>query len=104
MTVLIVRLRSEDPQDVLAEAGDDTGALVRSLTTLDRDAYPYMAYVDPFGLTIFNRVQMEVVIPELLRLRDDASFHGLHGVMERILELATRCRDGVHLYLEFEGD
>jgi hypothetical protein len=104
MTVLIVRLRGDVPNEEVAATGDDTGALARAIAALDRRKYPYLAYVDPFGLTIFNRPQMEVVIPELISLREEESTKEIGGVVDRIRELAVRCRDEVHLYLEFEGD
>jgi hypothetical protein len=104
MTVLIVRLRGDLPDEEIAATGDDTGVLARVIGALDRRQYPYLTYVDQFGLTIFNRPQMEAIIPELTKLRKEKSTESIRAVIDRILEFAIRCRDGVHLYLEFEGD
>lgn len=101
---MVVRLRGDEPDDVLAVTGDDSGALARSLAGLDRDAYRYLPYVDPYGVTVFNRVQMAVVIPELERLRRALGSLPLGRTVDAITALAERCRDGVHSYLEFEGD
>jgi hypothetical protein len=104
VSVLVVRLRGSEPHDVLAVAGDGTGELARALNRLDRDVYRYLPYIDPFGLTIFNGVQMAVVLPELSRLRRELRSASLSTKVDEITKLAERCRDEVHLYLEFEGD
>lgn len=104
MTVLMVRLRGEDPQDVLAITGDASGALSRMLVKLDRATNHCLSYVDPWGLTIFNHLQMDVVISELERLMREPDAAPLVKVLMEIVELAVRCREEVHLYLEFEGD
>jgi hypothetical protein len=104
MPVLIVRLRGEDRGDVLEAAGDNSGRLGHALSQLDRGSYPYLALVDPFGLTIFNRLQVEVVISELRRVREEPAFSSLKEVLDQILRLALKCQEEVHLYVEFEGD
>jgi hypothetical protein len=71
---------------------------------LSKARYPRLAYVDPFGITIFNRLQMDVVIPELIRLRSEENAYRIGTIIDRIIQFATRSRDEVHLYLEFEGD
>jgi hypothetical protein len=37
-----------------------------------------------------------------LRTEEDAGRIG--SVIDQVLQFATRCRDEVHLYVEFEGD
>jgi hypothetical protein len=79
MATLIVRLRGEFPTDEVAATGDDTGVLARIVGNLDPARFPYLAYVDPFGLTVFIRPQMEMVIPELMRLRAGKVLSGLRA-------------------------
>lgn len=104
MTTLIVKLRGDLPVEEIAGTGDDTGILARLIAGLDATRYPYLAYVDPFGKTTFNRLQMDVVIPELTRLRLEKNADPVRAVIDQIIELANRCSDDVHVYLEFEGD
>lgn len=104
MTNLIVKLRGDFPAEELAATADDTGILAQIIGSLDAAQYPYLAYVDPFGITVFNRLQMDVVIPELIRLRSEERAYRIGVIIDRTIQFATRCRDEVHLYLEFEGD
>ncbi len=104
MTTLIVRLRGDFPPEEVAATGDDTGTLVRIIASLDPARYPYLAYVDPFGITVFNRLQMDVVIPELIQLRTEEDAGRIGSVIDQVIQFATQCRDEVHLYVEFEGD
>ncbi|MFI0796689.1 hypothetical protein ACH4OY_28975 [Micromonospora rubida] len=100
MTTLIVRLRGESPAEEVAATGDDTGTLVRIIASLDPARYPYLAYVDPFGLTVFNRLQMDVVVPELVQLKTEEGAGQIGSVINQVIQFATQCRDEVHLYLK----
>ena len=99
-----MKLRGDFPAEDVAATADDTGILVQIIGSLDAVQYPYLAYVDPFGITVFNRLQMDVVIPELIRLRSEDHADRIGTIIDQIIQFATRCRDEVHLYLEFEGD
>ncbi|MGH7511175.1 MAG: hypothetical protein ACREMZ_17180 [Gemmatimonadales bacterium] len=104
MSTLVVKLLGDMPLESIALTGDDTGALAAVISGLDSSRYPYLAFVDPFGTTTFNGSQMRVVIPELLRLRKEEVAAPVRAVIGQALDVARRCQDGVHLYLQFEGD
>lgn len=104
MTTVIARLVHRPSGEEIEVTGDTTGGLVRLLASLDPSKYPYLARVDPFGITTFNRLQMELVIPELTRLKEEEGALGIQTTIDRIINLARQCSEQVHLYLEFEGD
>ena len=65
---------------------------------------PLLAGVDPFGYTVFNRVQIDGQLPReiaLLRLDLDPTFHRALDELERLIAVA---KERVHRYVWFEGD
>ncbi len=57
-------------------------------------------YLDPFGDTTFNKLQMSDLIKDLNGLKKTDS----NELIDEICELAERCKSGIHLYLTFYGD
>jgi len=65
---------------------------------------PLLVAVDPYGDTVFNRLQIERQLPrEVAFLREElaADFHPMLDELERLMAVAT---DRVHRYLWFIGD
>jgi hypothetical protein len=63
-----------------------------------------LRFVDLYGDTVFNRLQLPVLIAELeasVALVTDSNV-AAHG--RAILELAQKCQAAVHTYLRFLGD
>ncbi len=62
-----------------------------------------LAFIDPYGDTIFNRRQAEVLAAEI-----EAASAGMSDIeRERAAALrlfVRRVADGIHLYLKFVGD
>jgi hypothetical protein len=99
-----VRLETERGECV-AELEDPDGALGRVLSALETGESRYWRFIDPYGDTVFNRLQMEPFLIELdaierRHLADTVVRQWLAGLEP----LARRCRDEVHLYLKFLGD
>ena len=63
-----------------------------------------LRFIDPYGNTVFNRLQMGELLAELAGLRQEASDPVQFELVKRIEELATQCQMRVHLYVKFYGD
>ena len=59
-----------------------------------------LKYLDPYGDTVFNTVQMNDLIIDLRQLAK----HGEEQQIEELIRLAVRCREETHTYLTFYGD
>jgi hypothetical protein len=103
-----VRLEDERGNIVAVEdpnggSCDGAGGFDR-LLPLDDASYRCLGVVDPYGDTVFNRLQMPFLLDDLARLdlssANDAERRGLL----RLEALARRCGEGTHLYLRFIGD
>ena len=66
--------------------------------------FRYLIMIDPYGNTIFNRISMPLLIPELERLQPFARSDLEARTLDRVIALAKRCEADVHQYLKFVGD
>jgi hypothetical protein len=99
-----VRVEGEGGDPVTNEVLDPGDLLHRLLPPHDDASYQCLRFIDWYGDTVFNRLQIPVFLEEIARTRQTA-----HGVEERrlldsISELAEHCQKDVHLYLKFYGD
>ena len=57
-------------------------------------------YLDPYGDTTFNSLQMNDLISDLKKLNEINN----DGIIEKIIDLAFKCKIEPHTYLTFYGD
>jgi hypothetical protein len=98
------RLESEFGQ-VQAEP-PDSGNLTKRLVEPFRDSDTRcLRFIDLYGDTTFNRLQLPVLISELKRAIELTSNPVLRTRGEAVLALAHRASsEGPHIYLKFVGD
>ena len=83
----------------------DDGGILAAAIPLGDASYPMLRFVDPEGVTAFNRLQLAAVIPELEKLEAaNASMANTKSALQRVLKLARRAAAEPHLYLSFLGD
>ena len=90
-----VALEDEDKQVI--------SSLDREFDTTIRDSlngFKLLCYLDPYGDTIFNRLQMHDLIHDLQQLKKMDS----NLLIDEVLLLAERCKRETHTYLYFYGD
>jgi hypothetical protein len=88
----------------LARAEDPTGELNRLVPSYQDEHFQCWRFIDEYGDSVFNRLQMPQFLRELDLIRATSAAPAPLKVLEQIEALATRCRDEVHLYLKFYGD
>jgi hypothetical protein len=101
--VISVELRDENcrPYDDSLPAITAIGfELARVLPNEDDLEFPLLRLVDPYGDTVFNRLQMRQLIPELERLASRSK----SAAVDQVLTMARVCASEVHSYLVFVGD
>ena len=63
-----------------------------------------LRFIDPYGDTTFNQLQIPILIDELKlafeKVRDDR----IREHLSRVIALAEKSRNEVHTYLKFYGD
>lgn len=100
---MIVSLRDERGSH-LVEIGRPTGSK-DPLSKIDSTVFPLLSSIDPYGNTIFNRIQMSRLPGEIQRLinsimlsSDEVDF------LNKITELCSQGSRKPHHYLWFLGD
>lgn len=98
-----VSLIDENGTEIDAEL-DDRNVLKNIITTVDDASFVCLPFIDPYGDTIFNRLQAEVIVKELQAISKGYSSIKERGKIAAIINLAERCRAEPHLFLKFIGD
>lgn len=94
----------EDELGVELASIEDQGHLEELLKTVADKSLICLRFVDPFGLAIFNRLQMPFLINELSLLLTKAQGTPLGDVIAAIVQLAKRCKAEKNTYVYFYGD
>ncbi|HEX5052840.1 MAG TPA: hypothetical protein VFZ65_13770 [Planctomycetota bacterium] len=63
-----------------------------------------LRFLDPFGDTTFNQLQIVVLVEELQGIVSAQPEPEVRDHLRRILDLAIRARGQAHTYLKFFGD
>ena len=99
-----IDLQWEDEEGTRVAGLPDSDGLVKRILPDHTDAtFPWLRFVDLYGDTIFNQLQVPQLITELevlLRQRHEASVHR-HLVAMLVF---ARQSHGNHMYLRFYGD
>ena len=101
---LMVKLYDEQGAPQGDSVEDPTNILHRLLQEKELTAYPMLSGIDWYGDTIFNGQQMQRFIPEWQSLSSMAKSPEEQQIVGEVLDLARRCKDGIHLFLRFVGD
>jgi len=97
-----VRMETEDGRELKALL--DPQGLVNKLLPDYRDAnYSCLRFVDPYGDTTFNQLQMPHLVDELKRVLAGLSDKPLRAQCAALLDLAEAANGKVHTYLKFYG-
>ncbi len=68
------------------------------------EGFELLHYVDPYGETVFNALQMPYLLRDLAKLRARTREAIDHRTIDRVAPLARRCSEVPHRYLVFIGD
>ena len=63
-----------------------------------------LRFVDPYGDTVFNRIQSEYLVVDLQLLSDGLSDQGDRKLVESTIALVSLCNAEPHRYIKFIGD
>jgi len=99
---LKVTLQTE--RGVTLEKVFDPQNLVHRVLPEDESGFNYLPYIDWYGDTTFNQLQMTPFIAEWDRLLAQTPSGDIREFLEEIKCLALRCQEAVHLHLKFIGD
>ncbi len=89
----------------LSEAVQDrAGVIAHSLPELTDTSFACIRFVDPYGDTVFNRLQAAVAVEEWDRLETTFSERGASTLWADVRNLLVHCSQEPHTYVRFIGD
>jgi len=94
----------EDADGEPLEQVEDSQNILHRLLPSEDASYQYLRFIDWYGDTIFNRLQIEPFLNEWDRLSKVARTLDEATLLARIRQLALQCSQEPHLYLRFCGD
>lgn len=100
---LTIILETENGE-AIEQVGDPTNLLHLLLPTPDDASFTCLRFIDLYGDTVFNRLQMGTFLAEWKRIVNLARTSEEKELLNRIENLARRCQNEPHLYLKFYGD
>ncbi len=83
---------------------DARGKLSKLLGKLDNERNVLLNGIDPYGDTVFNRIQMSRFLSEWQVILANASAGEECELALGVERLAKRCADEVHCHIRFVGD
>ena len=63
-----------------------------------------LRYIDPYGDTIFNRLQIPLLLKDLVYLKERFTTDEQRKIMRHLEAFCQTCLDEPHVYLRFIGD
>lgn len=92
----------EDEHKEMLSRLDEEFASERLFDEAIRSDFKLLKYLDPYGDTIFNNVQMSDLVSDLKLLQEKEKDE--NTLIQNIINLANRCETETHVYLVFYGD
>jgi hypothetical protein len=100
---LRVRLIKEEGQ-LVDEVGDPKDFIGPCLPSIDDKSYCCVRFIDRYGDTYFNQLQMDTFLKEWEKIAYLIEDKEAKKVFMNVANLARQCQKSPHLYLKFEGD
>lgn len=99
---ILIRVETETGSP-LDEAADSNEVILARVEKLDGGGLALAHFIDPWGNTVFNRLQIPALLHDLDLLALGAPEED-RSVINHIRRLARRTLEEPHLYLKFYGD
>ena len=96
---------TDERGNILAEILDPLSRVSKLIPAVpDWESTRCIQYIDPYGDTIFNRLQMECFLEEWQMVEGLAADQDDKVQLGAVRALALRCKNAAHMYLKFIGD
>jgi hypothetical protein len=99
-----VVLQDERCNDISKTVHDPDGVIPQCVPNLSDKAYSCLRFVDPYGDTIFNRLQAVAMIEEWDRLKPSFIERNATELWAEVRDMIVKCSEEPHTYVRFVGD
>jgi hypothetical protein len=94
----------EDENGNIIDSIEDNGLLSHFIPPTSDKKYCCTKYINLWGDTVFNVLQMDDLILEILSVKTESQNREVKELIDRIVQLAEKCKREVHTYIKFYGD
>jgi hypothetical protein len=101
---IVVVLQDENCNNISDIIEDPQGVIALSLPNISDRTYCCLRFIDPYGDTIFNRIQAIIMVEEWDKLEQSFSNQNAETLWVDIRKLIVQCSEEPHTYLRFIGD
>lgn len=100
---LNVRLEWEGG-DVIDEFIDHENVLIKLREQVDYQSTCCFRFIDPYGMTIFNRGQAAVLVEEIIEFEKHIQSDSEGDILAKLKALSEKCLREPHQYIRILGD
>jgi len=86
------------------QVGEAVDFPVNVLPPPEDERFVFLRFVDAYGDTVFNRLQIPAVIEELLVVKAGSNNQDERALIDKIVMLLRLGQEQPHLYVKFIGD
>lgn len=66
--------------------------------------YPWITTIDPYGDTVFNKLQWPYLLKEFNELKKEISDEKVKSILDGLILFMEKNENNPHTYLKFDGD
>lgn len=88
----------------LAKVRGNADLIVPLLPGAHDSGYECLRFIDPYGNTVFNRLQIPILEDEIRTIRGRAKNDEVRSLLDEVAALCEQGRRTPHVYLKFIGD
>lgn len=89
---------------VLRQVAESAHLIDSILPSRDDESFVCLRFIDPYGDTIFNPLQIKTFLAEWDRISKKVTEPQKRQFLEEVRRMAEMVGAGTHIYLKFEGD
>ncbi len=101
---LTIQLQDESGTAIAEAIQDPANSFAKLLPQEDDKSFHLIRYIDRYGNTVFNGIQMKDLLTDLTVLEGRATNLPDRQIVAAIRDLAGKCEEEPHRYLKFIGD
>lgn len=94
----------EDELGMELATTSENGQFEKLLEQINDKNMVCLKFIDPYGIAVFNRLQMQYLISELSLSLTKAVDKETTGFISKTVEMAKRCKAEENTYIYFYGD
>jgi hypothetical protein len=82
----------------------DPKSILPKIIPYSKEGYWLVKYIDPYGDTVFNQLQIPILIDELKAIKSATTAKEHLDFLQQLIDFIDKSQGKVHSYIKFYGD